>query len=65
MILLEKKGKNTLILLIFVVEIKALSILTLLWNTKSLTLIRLAFWSLLFSGGVQLYPTLIFQKGQI
>ena len=30
MILLEKKGKNTLILLIFVVEIKALSILTLL-----------------------------------
>ena len=45
MILLEKKGKNTLILLILVVEIKALSILTLLWNTKSLTLIRLAFWS--------------------
>ena len=30
MILLEKKGKNTLILLILVVEIKALSILTLL-----------------------------------
>ena len=30
MILLEKKGKNTLILLILVVEIKALSIFTLL-----------------------------------
>ena len=30
MILLEKKGKNTLILLILVVEIKALSVLTLL-----------------------------------